>query len=77
MYSLVYTISHVPLQSSLRQMDGYLLCKLMSLHSAINELKSQEDDMLLSESSVDMVLEEDEEEYAAMDSDSNLPVSVI
>lgn len=48
------------LQSSLRQLDGYLLCKLMSLHSQITEFKSQEDERLLSES--DLILEEDEDD---------------
>ncbi|XP_067942454.1 leucine repeat adapter protein 25-like [Watersipora subatra] len=47
--------------SALRQMDGYLLCRLMTLHSAIADYKSQEDDLMLSESSADLILEDDDE----------------
>ena len=34
----------------------------MSLHTAIAEYKSQEDDLMLSESSTDLILEDDDED---------------
>lgn len=62
------------LQSSLRQMDGYLLCKLMSLQSSISEFKAQEDERF---SESDLILEDDEDDIDDSEIITNGRISII
>lgn len=58
---LYYSADFLCFQSTLRLLDGSLLCQLMSLNAALSEYRAQEE-RFLSENS-DIIIIEDEDDF--------------